>query len=33
MDDYMSKPISPDALVAKIYDWLAKTAGTTAVAG
>jgi CheY-like chemotaxis protein len=25
MDDYMSKPISPDALIAKVGDWLNKS--------
>jgi CheY-like chemotaxis protein len=25
MDDYMSKPISPDALIAKVSEWLDKT--------
>ncbi len=33
MDDYMSKPISPDALVAKISDWLDKPVATAAIAG
>jgi len=32
MDDYMSKPISPDALIAKIGEWL-EPGNTTAAAG
>ena len=32
MDDYMSKPISPDALVEKISDWLGRTEDTAAIA-
>ena len=32
MDDYMSKPISPDALIAKIGEWL-ESGNTSAAAG
>jgi len=33
MDDYMSKPISPDALIAKVSEWLNKPGGAVRAAG
>lgn len=33
MDDYMSKPISPDALIAKVSEWLRKSGDAVRAAG